>query len=338
MTEPKNLKQTLDTARRYLFILEEQAAAFGLYPPRHILIEIQDITTIIAELQTLAETPFYLNPLLTYFISTDEIPPNPARLLDYSVDMALNEEIAKGLLKAEEKEELIEQLSLLAFNMSDDGVKSTNPAQAAGWLFHLRDKQLSSFWKKYCNITDGIEPEATSTEPQQATAKLKQAQACGLITIQNGELKIAHQWLQQYFCALFLLKQPLNKEWLDRVIILLFEEFWPMWAGMDNTLVDRLLDWLQASANKEHHIIVALGKIGDPRAVEPLIHTLKVDDPDVGFAAAEALGRIGDTRAIPELERMILEHESNLEWFWPKIIATSAVRQIKVRQTKTPPP
>lgn len=43
----------------------------------------------------------------------------------------------------------------------------------------------------------------------------------------------------------------------------------------------------------------ALGKIGDTRAVEPLITAL--DDRDAQGAAIQALGQIGDTRAVGPL-------------------------------------
>ena len=45
----------------------------------------------------------------------------------------------------------------------------------------------------------------------------------------------------------------------------------------------------------------ALGKIGDPRAVEPLFAALRDKDCFVSKAAAEALGKIGDARAVEPL-------------------------------------
>jgi HEAT repeat protein len=45
----------------------------------------------------------------------------------------------------------------------------------------------------------------------------------------------------------------------------------------------------------------ALGKIGDPRAVEPLIASLRDADESVRSAAASALGDIGDARAVEPL-------------------------------------
>lgn len=48
----------------------------------------------------------------------------------------------------------------------------------------------------------------------------------------------------------------------------------------------------------------ALGRIGDPRAVEELIGTLWDDDARVRLKAAWALGRIGDPRASAPLRRL----------------------------------
>jgi len=48
----------------------------------------------------------------------------------------------------------------------------------------------------------------------------------------------------------------------------------------------------------------ALGRIGDPAAVEDLIDTLWDDDERVRIKAAWALGEIGDARAIPPLRRL----------------------------------
>ena len=56
----------------------------------------------------------------------------------------------------------------------------------------------------------------------------------------------------------------------------------------------------------------ALGKIGDTRAVEPLIATLKKESigHNVRVAAAEALGKIGDARAMEPLIAILKENES----------------------------
>jgi len=48
----------------------------------------------------------------------------------------------------------------------------------------------------------------------------------------------------------------------------------------------------------------ALGRMGDPAAVEELISTLWDDDERVRLKAAWALGRIGDPRAYAALQRL----------------------------------
>ncbi len=65
-------------------------------------------------------------------------------------------------------------------------------------------------------------------------------------------------------------------------------------------MIERLHDddwWLRLTAAD------ALGHIGDPRAVQPLIQAL--EDPEIRWAAVEALGRIGDPRALPALAHLL---------------------------------
>ena len=56
----------------------------------------------------------------------------------------------------------------------------------------------------------------------------------------------------------------------------------------------------------------ALGKIKDPRAVEPLIAALKDEDSDVRKAAAEALGEIKDPRAVEPLIAALKDESSSV--------------------------
>jgi HEAT repeat protein len=48
----------------------------------------------------------------------------------------------------------------------------------------------------------------------------------------------------------------------------------------------------------------ALGRLGDPGAMEPLIDALWDDDPRVRLKAAWALGQVGDLRAVSPLKRL----------------------------------
>ncbi len=68
-----------------------------------------------------------------------------------------------------------------------------------------------------------------------------------------------------------------------------------------------------------------LGRLKDPRAVDPLIETLWDDDSRVRLKAAWALGRIGDRRAIPPLRRLYrMENE------WGQEIISEALEAINL--------
>ena len=65
----------------------------------------------------------------------------------------------------------------------------------------------------------------------------------------------------------------------------------------------------------------ALGEIGDPKAVEPLIAALKDPDDDVREAAAEALGRIGDPRAVDPLNAALNDPDHDVRQEAEKALA-----------------
>jgi HEAT repeat protein len=80
-------------------------------------------------------------------------------------------------------------------------------------------------------------------------------------------------------------------------------------------LGDNAIDWLIASLEETVDEPIrwdawALGKIGNTRAVEPLIRALNKGDLALASSAAEALGEIGDTRAVLPLIEIL---KSNYE-------------------------
>ncbi|GAI38932.1 unnamed protein product, partial [marine sediment metagenome] len=58
----------------------------------------------------------------------------------------------------------------------------------------------------------------------------------------------------------------------------------------------------------------ALGKIGDKRAVEPLIEALKDENGHVRSGAANALGKIRDKRAVKPIIEVLKDKYSDVRW------------------------
>lgn len=69
-------------------------------------------------------------------------------------------------------------------------------------------------------------------------------------------------------------------------------------SGID-TLAEVLGD-RQCSASRRALAAVALGRAGDPRALQPLVAAVD-EAPEVAVAAIDALGRLGEPGAVPPL-------------------------------------
>jgi HEAT repeat protein len=81
----------------------------------------------------------------------------------------------------------------------------------------------------------------------------------------------------------------------------------------DSRAVEPLLEHLKYSKNAHlrTEIVKALGRIGDKRATPALITVLESDSPSYMRAgAAKALGEIGDKKAIPALEKALKDKYS----------------------------
>ena len=59
---------------------------------------------------------------------------------------------------------------------------------------------------------------------------------------------------------------------------------------------------------------MALGEIGDSRAIEPLIQALKDKDKYIREWAADALGEIGNERAVEPLIEALKDEYSSVRW------------------------
>lgn len=73
----------------------------------------------------------------------------------------------------------------------------------------------------------------------------------------------------------------------------------------------------------------ALGNIGDKRAVDPLVNALRDPEEDVRLSAVVALGKIGSRRALPELQRVARRDEGH----WGRVAeaARQAIQKVKTK-------
>jgi HEAT repeat protein len=71
-------------------------------------------------------------------------------------------------------------------------------------------------------------------------------------------------------------------------------------------MVDRLIEQLRTGdVETQRAAVVALGRIGDARAVEPLVNLLDDDERELLVPATAALARLGDPRAFESLLRLL---------------------------------
>jgi len=85
----------------------------------------------------------------------------------------------------------------------------------------------------------------------------------------------------------------------------------------DSHIIEILLEAFKdkdINRNCRCDIISTLGKIGDSRAIEPLISVLKDKDSYVRVDAAQALGDIGDSRVVEPLIAALKDEEGEFEW------------------------
>ena len=82
----------------------------------------------------------------------------------------------------------------------------------------------------------------------------------------------------------------------------------------DSRAVDPLITALDDQQGVNEVAALALGEIGDPRAVEPLTETLENESWEIRSSAAKALGKIGDERAVEPLTKLLEDRNENVRW------------------------
>ena len=93
------------------------------------------------------------------------------------------------------------------------------------------------------------------------------------------------------------------KDDIEKAIYFIAKKRWDECVELDKPAVEPLIVTLKENKHRaiRKKSAEALGKIGDTRAIKPLINALMDKQSDVQRFAAEALGKIGDTRAIKPL-------------------------------------
>jgi tetratricopeptide (TPR) repeat protein len=286
--------------------------------------------------QQVVRQPFYLVRLLSFCCrhNIDGLPSNLTDLLKEDVETAAH--IAKKrnrIAEAAPVNELIEHLSLLAFNMTDaKQVGADTLEQAASWLFFLRHEE---FW--------WVEPKITPQQLLQARIWLNLANHINVIySTPNQGVIFAHQLLQEYFAALYVQNHFYDSNLASRVLHNV--EFWEVqkiWRELADQ-IQQALEIMERTSNltasKErifatevliqsagHNqalriistLITALRDVNEivrrnsavalstyteytesMLAIEPLVMLLQDSDPGVRSSAAQALGKYSEQEEV----------------------------------------
>jgi HEAT repeat protein len=104
----------------------------------------------------------------------------------------------------------------------------------------------------------------------------------------------------------------------EKITFLIATESWDELAKQGKPAIEPLIGCLKdQDQDVSQFAVKALEKLGDKRAVEPLIACLCIEDqsPDVRQSAAEAVGKLGDARAIKPLRAALPDWDAN-EFIW----------------------
>ena len=92
----------------------------------------------------------------------------------------------------------------------------------------------------------------------------------------------------------------------------------------DGRAVNPLITRLKDQRRVREAAVQSLGLIGDERAVDPLMTLLEDESWEVRSTVAKALGRIGAIRAIPHLKELLDDDNDNVRWY-----ASQAIEELE---------
>jgi hypothetical protein len=102
-----------------------------------------------------------------------------------------------------------------------------------------------------------------------------------------------------------------STSWLFGAVILATSLSAPRIARADEARIAELSTTLSSSSSDKERIsaVTALGRLGDKRALRPLVAALRDDSPTVRAIAAAALGKLGHRASIPALRETTSDHD-----------------------------
>ena len=102
----------------------------------------------------------------------------------------------------------------------------------------------------------------------------------------------------------------------------------------DSRAVNPLIVALDDQHRVREIVALALGEIGDSRAVDPLITSLGDENWGVRSSAAKALGKIGDDRAVQPLTNLLRDKNKNVRWHAVQALEAITGESYGMRTTK----
>jgi tetratricopeptide (TPR) repeat protein len=240
----------------------------------------------VARLQGLANQPFYLTKLLAYYYNERILPDNPAQLISFTINAALQREKDAGRLTDAEAVQLEAGLARLAFNFTTaNRVGGLEQKQAAAWFFRVP------------NSTGKLKKiKSKAKQLEQAEQFFQQAEAAGLLTRQGDNVQFYHQLFQEYFCARYCQTRRFTTGFLIRTSHPAFDRVWPFWAVLDPNLEDSLIALVKPSF--KNRILNWLGSISISKELQTTI-----------------LGSFKEEKK-PQKIRYFLRHYFNIHYFY----------------------
>lgn len=241
--------------------------------------------------------------------------------------------ITTGLITPEDAGWLPERLGCLALNLFDAYQKTIDDLPlAVSWLLYRRRDAPPGFrYNQAEAFTTDLPPVQITLEEQTLGERwLAVAVELGFLVKEKEVLSFPDNNLQDYFCAVYCMKQPVDNDMLNRT----FPHTWYVWSDLDIFLPDKVWQFIKDQKEDEEYMASSLlgtigefslrknksvwSKITEEHIVTLLIEGLKNDDCDVRERAASILSGMLNPRIIEPF--LVALHDTN-----PSVRAGAAI-------------